>query len=82
MLGSLFNGVAGINFLCERLICFTLKYIKNSSGEFGLDETSTECKVSIFLKHTEAVARRCSLKKVLLEISQIHRKTPVPEPLF
>ena len=26
--------------------------------------------------------RRCSLKKVLLEILQIHRKTPVPEPLF
>ena len=26
--------------------------------------------------------RRCSLKKVLLEILQIHRKTPVPESLF
>ena len=26
--------------------------------------------------------RRCSLKKVVLEILQIHRKTPVPESLF
>ena len=26
--------------------------------------------------------RRCSLKKVLLEILQIHRKTTVPESLF
>ena len=25
--------------------------------------------------------RRCSLKKVLLKILQIHRKTPVPESL-
>ena len=25
---------------------------------------------------------RCSLKKVVLEILQIHRKTPVPESLF
>ena len=26
--------------------------------------------------------RKCSLKKVLLEILQIHRKAPVPESLF
>ena len=26
--------------------------------------------------------RRCSSKKVLLEILEIHRKTPVPESLF
>ena len=33
--------------------------------------------------HTlEAVAQRSSVKKVFLEISQIHRKTPVPESLF
>ena len=30
----------------------------------------------------EAVARRCSVKKVLLVISQNSRKTPVPESLF
>ena len=30
----------------------------------------------------EAVAQRCSVKKVFLEISQIQRKTPVPEFLF
>ena len=31
---------------------------------------------------TEAVSQRCSIKKVFLEISQIHRETPVPESLF
>ena len=30
----------------------------------------------------EAVAQRCSLKNVFLEISQIYRKTPVPQFLF
>ena len=30
----------------------------------------------------EAVAQRCSVKKVFLEIWKIHRKTPVPESLF
>ena len=29
--------------------------IANSSGEFGLDETSTECKVSVFLKHNNLI---------------------------
>ena len=69
---SLFNSVAGRNFICERLLLFVSPQntILNSSGEFGPDETSTECKVSIFLKRTEVVARRCSVKKVFLEISQ------------
>ena len=30
----------------------------------------------------EAVVQTCSVKKVFLEISKIHRKTPVPESLF
>ena len=36
--------------ISERLLVFVSlqKYIANSSGEFGLDETSTECKVSNF----------------------------------
>ena len=69
---SPFNSVAGRSFICERLLLFVSPQspIANSSGEFGPDETSTECKVSIFLKRTEAVARRCSVKKVFLEISQ------------
>ena len=54
----------------ELLFVSPRNIITNSSGEFGLDETSTECKVSIFLKRTEAVARRCSVKNVFLEISQ------------
>ena len=31
---------------------------------------------------TEVVSQRCSVKKMFLQISQIHRKTPAPEPLF
>ena len=34
------------------------------------------------LPSLEAVVQRCSIKKVFLEILQIHRKTPVPESLF
>ena len=30
----------------------------------------------------EAVGQGCSMKKVFLEISQIHRKAPVPESHF
>ena len=40
--------------ICERLLPFVSPQnaITNSGGEFGLDETSTESKVSIFLKVT------------------------------
>ena len=40
--------------ICERLVLFVSPQntITNSGGEFGLDDTSTECKVSIFLKVT------------------------------
>ena len=35
------------------------------------------------LRHcSETVIQRCSVKKVFLEILQIHRKAPVPESLF
>ena len=53
MLESLFNSVAGRNFIYERLLLFVLPQntITNSSGEFGLDETSTECKV--FFKNVQ-----------------------------
>ena len=72
MLESLFNSVAGRNFISERLLLFVSPQntITNNSGKFDLDGTSTECKVSMFLKRTEAVARRCYVKKVFLEISQ------------
>ena len=72
MLESLFNSFAGRIFFCKRLLLFVSPQntITNSSGEFGLDETSAECKVSIFLKRTEAVARRCTVKKVFLQIPQ------------
>ena len=52
-----FNSVAGRNFICERLLLFVSPQntITNSSGEFGLDETSTECKVSIPFKRNNFI---------------------------
>ena len=40
--------------ICERLLLFVSPQntITNSGGKFGLDETSTECNVSIFLNVT------------------------------
>ena len=54
MLESFFNSVTGRNFICERLLLFVSPQntVTNSSGEFGLDETSTECEVSTFLNVT------------------------------
>ena len=34
------------------------------------------------IEFTEAVAQRCSVKKMFLEISKVHRKTPMLESLF
>ena len=34
------------------------------------------------MKVLEAVAQRCSVKNVSLEVHRIHRKRPVPESLF
>ena len=84
MLESLFNSVAGRNFICERLLLFVSPQntITNSSGKFGLDETSTECKVSIFLKYKDAVARRCSVKNVFLEISQSFKENTYASLFF
>ena len=47
MLESLFNSVAGRNVSYERLLPFVSPQntITISSGEFGLDEFSRECKV-------------------------------------
>ena len=72
MLESLFHSVVSENFICERLFLFVSPQnnITNSCGEFGLDETSTECKVSTFLKRTEAIVQKSAVKKVFLEISQ------------
>ena len=42
---------------CERLLLFVLpqNVIANSSGDFGLDKTLTECKVIIFLKRNNFI---------------------------
>ena len=67
------NSVAGRNFICERLLLIVSPQdtITNSSGEFGLDEeTWPRQGAKYFFKRTEAAARRCSIKKVFLKISQ------------
>ena len=63
MLESLFNSVAGRNFICKRLLLFVSPQntITNSSDEFGLDETLTECKVNIFLKHTNFIPANAAI---------------------
>ena len=54
VLESLFNSVAGRNFVCERLLLFVSPQntMTNSSVEFRLEKTSTECKVFFFLNAT------------------------------
>ena len=42
-------------------ICFTWKYYDNSGGEFGLDETSSECKVSIFFKRNNCIRSNAAI---------------------
>ena len=59
---------------CEKLLLLVLPQntIANSSGEFGQDETSTGCKVNIFLKRNNfirsnvAISFLCKLKDVSL----------------
>ena len=53
MLESLFNNAAGLQ-VCERLLLFVSPQntVIKSGGEVELDETSTECKVSIVLNVT------------------------------
>ena len=43
--------------ICERLLLFVSPQntITNSGGEFGLDETSTECNGSIFFKRNNFI---------------------------
>ena len=43
--------------ICERLLLFVSHQntIRNSAGEFELDETSTECKISTFLKRNNFI---------------------------
>ena len=65
MLESLFNIVASRNFICERVLLFVSpeNTITNSTGEFGLDETLTECKVSIFFKRYRSSRLEAFCKK-------------------
>ena len=51
---AIFSGTPILKNIYERLLLFVSpqNIIANSSGEFGLDETSTECKVVFFLNST------------------------------
>ena len=66
MLESLFNSVAGRNFICERLLLFVSPQntIANSSGEFGLDETLTDSIVSIFFKHNNFISSNAAISLI------------------
>ena len=59
--------------------CFYLFHLQNtitnSTGEFGVDETSTQCKVSIFFKTYRSSLPEVFCKKVFLEISQNSQKS-------
>ena len=48
---------------CERRLLFVSHQnaITNSSGEFGLDETSTECTKSIFLKRNNFIRSHAAI---------------------
>ena len=47
----------------ERLLPFFSRHniITNSGGKFGLDETSTECKVSIFFKRNNFIQSNAAI---------------------
>ena len=49
--------------ICERLLLFVSPQntLANSGGEFGPDETSTECKVSIFFKRNNFIQSNAAI---------------------
>ena len=58
------------------LLFFTKRYLLSG---FYMQKTSL---INYFNQDTEAVGRRCFVKKMFLKILQIHKKTPASEPLF
>ena len=65
------------------LAYFSLKLFKLSTGLLLVVEISSwYCMIQMNYSKSEAVAQRCSVKKVFLEISQNFQKTPVSESLF
>ena len=65
------------------LAYFSLKLFKLSTGLLLVVEISSwYCMIQMNYPKSEAVAQRCSVKKVFLEISQNFQKTPVSESLF
>ena len=86
---SLLSGYANIYFPLAEQFCTQSEpaYCGLSTLVMVLNALS----VSSCVDYSEAVVRRCSVKKVFLEISQnlqentfrkIHRKTPMPDSLF
>ena len=46
--------------------------------KFQMASNGFKCHFRTNFRETEAVAQRCSVKKVFLKFRKIHRKTPVP----
>ena len=53
----------------------TLLWGKGNNTHIGVNEKKKK-------REREVVVQRCSFKNVFLKFRKIHRKTPVPEPLF
>ena len=64
----------------------TRRYCHDHSDDENVLQRSTFLIIKFSQKHNneilEAVTRKCSFKKVFLEISQNSQETPVPEPLL
>ena len=66
----------------DRLLCF-FQSTKTLKRNMSLDgETIKLLDIAELLEFTEAVVRRCSVKKLILEFRKIYRKGAVPESLF
>ena len=66
----------------DRLLCF-FQSTKTLKRNMSLDgETIKLLDIAELLEFTEAVVRRCSVKKLFLEFRKIFRKGAVPESLF
>ena len=75
-----------IVFSLSQFNSFFRKELKKKIIEIGLEKSRTALLgrngLGLTLWYTETVIRRCSVKKVFLEICQIHWKTTVPDCLF
>ena len=71
------------NFASAKQINLLLFPLKTSQNDFNhLNSFKIQFKLNADKATSEAVAQRCSVKKMFLEISQNPQETTVPESLF